>query len=209
MVARLRAQPRARASPSGSSTGCAAALLRRPSRGEHGGAPSRPAARHRCPTGPVEQYQARSGKVGTPARARRRPRRRADAGDRGADAARSTPSSTRPRPSRSASPAATRASSTGRSCRRCWPPAPGATCSRYRTLKVLADLDPAVAEVTGYTRYAHRRPTTDLDRRPWRHLPRSAESRVDRNTRLRGTKHRVAIRTRGARGDAVAATAAR
>ena len=35
----------------------------------------------------------------------------------------------------------------------------------YRTLKVLADLDPAVAEVTGFTRYRARRPD-DLDRGP-------------------------------------------
>ena len=60
----------------------------------------------------------------------------------------------------------------------------------YRTLKVLADLDPAVAEVTGFTRYRIDG-ELDLDRRPGRHLAQLT-SRVERNPALVGTKHRVA-----------------
>ncbi len=60
----------------------------------------------------------------------------------------------------------------------------------YRTLKVLADLDPAVAEVTGYTRYAIDDDTiTIVDRSG---ISRDLQSRVDSDSRLVGTKHRVA-----------------
>ena len=77
----------------------------------------------------------------------------------------------------------------------------------YRTLKVLADLDPAVAEVHGYTRYRIDG-TTDLDRRPWRHLPRPAEpGRAQR----RAARHQAPgrLRTRGARRARAATTDAR
>jgi glutamine---fructose-6-phosphate transaminase (isomerizing) len=60
----------------------------------------------------------------------------------------------------------------------------------YRTLKVLADLDPAVAEVTGYTRYRIEGGTiTIVDRGG---ISRDLRSRVDGDHRLVGTKHRVA-----------------
>ncbi|HNJ97332.1 MAG TPA: SIS domain-containing protein, partial [Ilumatobacteraceae bacterium] len=65
----------------------------------------------------------------------------------------------------------------------------------YRTLKVLADLDPAVEAVVGYTRYgiegdpAHGATIVVVDRGG---LSRDVPSRVDRNTELRGTKRRVA-----------------
>ncbi len=65
----------------------------------------------------------------------------------------------------------------------------------YRTLKVLADLDPAVESVVGYTRYAiegdpaHDATITIVDRGG---LSRDVPSRVDRNPQLRGTKRRVA-----------------
>ena len=65
----------------------------------------------------------------------------------------------------------------------------------YRTLKVLADLDPAVAVVTGFTRYRiEGDPTLDavisvVDRGG---ISLSVPSRVDVDTRLRGTKRRVA-----------------
>ncbi|MFM8564262.1 MAG: SIS domain-containing protein [Acidimicrobiia bacterium] len=65
----------------------------------------------------------------------------------------------------------------------------------YRTLKVLADLDPAVAAVTGYTRYAiEGDPAVGatiaiVDRGG---LSRDVPSRVDRNPSLLGTKRRVA-----------------
>ncbi len=60
----------------------------------------------------------------------------------------------------------------------------------YRTLKVLADLSPAVAEVTGFTRYRIEDETiTIVDRGG---ISRELRSRVDGDSRLVGTKHRVA-----------------
>jgi glucosamine--fructose-6-phosphate aminotransferase (isomerizing) len=66
----------------------------------------------------------------------------------------------------------------------------------YRTMKVLADLDPAVAAVVGFTRYAiEGDPTTNaiisiVDRGG---LSRDVPSRVERNANLLGTKRRVAV----------------
>ena len=65
----------------------------------------------------------------------------------------------------------------------------------YRTLKVLADLDPAVDAVVGYTRYAIEGDPAQgasiaiIDRGG---LSRDVPSRVDTNPQLRGTKRRVA-----------------
>lgn len=65
----------------------------------------------------------------------------------------------------------------------------------YRTLKVLADLDPAVRSVLGFTRYAiEGDPATQatisiVDRGG---LSRDVPSRVERNNHLLGTKRRVA-----------------
>ena len=66
----------------------------------------------------------------------------------------------------------------------------------YRTLKVLADLDPAVEAVVGYTRYSidgdpsgTRATIAIVDRGG---LSRDVPSRVDRNPSLVGTKRRVA-----------------
>ena len=65
----------------------------------------------------------------------------------------------------------------------------------YRTLKVLADLDPAVEAVVGYPRYAiEGDPAQDatiaiVDRGG---MSRDVPSRVERNPQLRGTKRRVA-----------------
>jgi glucosamine--fructose-6-phosphate aminotransferase (isomerizing) len=65
----------------------------------------------------------------------------------------------------------------------------------YRSLKVLADLDPAVEAVVGYTRYAiegdpaQEATITIVDRGG---LSRDVPSRVERNPQLRGTKRRVA-----------------
>ncbi|MEO6123033.1 MAG: SIS domain-containing protein [Ilumatobacteraceae bacterium] len=66
----------------------------------------------------------------------------------------------------------------------------------YRSLKVLADLDPAVADVIGFTRYQiEGDPDTDnatisvVDRGG---ISREVPSRVDRNNMLLGTKRRVA-----------------
>lgn len=60
----------------------------------------------------------------------------------------------------------------------------------YRTLKVLADLDPAVASVTGFTRYAIEGESISIIDRGG--ISRDLPSRVERNGELRGTKHRVA-----------------
>ncbi|MGB0112895.1 MAG: SIS domain-containing protein [Ilumatobacteraceae bacterium] len=60
----------------------------------------------------------------------------------------------------------------------------------YRTLKVLADLDPAVAEVRGFTRYRIEGDAISIIDRGG--ISRDLPSRVDRNAELRGTKHRVA-----------------
>ncbi len=60
----------------------------------------------------------------------------------------------------------------------------------YRTLKVLADLSPAVVEVTGFTRYRiDGEVISILDRGG---LSRDLRSRTDSDSRLVGTKHRVA-----------------
>jgi glucosamine--fructose-6-phosphate aminotransferase (isomerizing) len=66
----------------------------------------------------------------------------------------------------------------------------------YRTLKVLADLDPAVEAVVGYTRYSidgdpsgTQATIAIVDRGG---LSRDVPSRVDRNPSLLGTKRRVA-----------------
>jgi glucosamine--fructose-6-phosphate aminotransferase (isomerizing) len=60
----------------------------------------------------------------------------------------------------------------------------------YRTLKVLADLDPAVADVRGYTRYRIDGNTISIIDRGG--ISRDLPSRVDHGAELRGTKHRVA-----------------
>jgi glucosamine--fructose-6-phosphate aminotransferase (isomerizing) len=60
----------------------------------------------------------------------------------------------------------------------------------YRTLKVLADLDPAVADVRGYTRYRIDGDTISIIDRGG--ISRDLPSRVERGAELRGTKHRVA-----------------
>ncbi len=59
----------------------------------------------------------------------------------------------------------------------------------YRTLKVLADLDPAVAEVRGFTRYGIDGDTISIVDRGG--ISREIASRVERNGSLVGTKRRV------------------
>ncbi|MFM2235446.1 MAG: putative glucosamine-6-phosphate synthase, partial [Actinomycetota bacterium] len=66
----------------------------------------------------------------------------------------------------------------------------------YKALKVIADLDPAVASVVGFTRYAiegdvegNTATVNVIDRGG---IARELTSRVDRNSTLVGTKHRVA-----------------
>ena len=65
----------------------------------------------------------------------------------------------------------------------------------YRTLKVLADLDPAVAEVTGFTRYGIDGDTI-IDRRPRRHLPADRQPRRPQP----GARRHQAPRRQRARG---------
>jgi glucosamine--fructose-6-phosphate aminotransferase (isomerizing) len=60
----------------------------------------------------------------------------------------------------------------------------------YRTLKVLADLDPAVAEVVGFTRYGIDGDHVSIVDRGG--ISRDLPSRVERDGRLVGTKRRVA-----------------
>ncbi len=60
----------------------------------------------------------------------------------------------------------------------------------YRTLKVLADVDPAVAAVRGYTRYRVDGESISIIDRGG--ISRDLPSRVEHNAALRGTKHRVA-----------------
>jgi glucosamine--fructose-6-phosphate aminotransferase (isomerizing) len=60
----------------------------------------------------------------------------------------------------------------------------------YRTLKVLADLDPAVAEVRGYTRYRIDGDMISIIDRGG--ISRDLSSRVELGAELRGTKRRVA-----------------
>ncbi len=60
----------------------------------------------------------------------------------------------------------------------------------YRTLKVLADLDPAIADVHGYTRYRIDGTTISIIDRGG--ISRSLPSRVEHQAALRGTKRRVA-----------------
>ncbi|MDX2380427.1 MAG: SIS domain-containing protein [Acidimicrobiia bacterium] len=60
----------------------------------------------------------------------------------------------------------------------------------YRTMKVLADLDPAVADVLGYTRYGVDDDTISVVDRGG--ISQHLTSRVERNGALQGTKRRVA-----------------
>jgi glucosamine--fructose-6-phosphate aminotransferase (isomerizing) len=66
----------------------------------------------------------------------------------------------------------------------------------YKTLRTLAELDPAIAEVTGYTRYRIEGPVdsdaatvTVIDKGG---IAADLTSRAERNPALRGTKHRAA-----------------
>ena len=67
---------------------------------------------------------------------------------------------------------------------------PGRDVLSYRILKVLADLDPAVLEVTGFTRYRIDGETISIVDRGG--ISRELPSRVDEDARLLGTKRRVA-----------------
>jgi len=65
----------------------------------------------------------------------------------------------------------------------------------YKVLKVVADLDPAVAQIAGFTRYRiegdpQSASVSIVDRGG---ISRELVSRVDRSTQLVGTKHRVAM----------------
>ena len=67
---------------------------------------------------------------------------------------------------------------------------PGRDVLSYRTLKVLAALDPAIAEVVGYTRYRIDGDSIAITDRGG--ISRDLRSRVEHDARLVGTKRRVA-----------------
>ena len=102
---------------------------------------------------PLDVYSAEHGKLGTPAGRRGRPDRSSSPRRSRSSPGPSTRSSTRRRRSPSASRGPTRRCSR---CRSCEPvldaggPRDGLT---YKVLRTLVDLDPAVVEVTGWTRY--------------------------------------------------------
>jgi glucosamine--fructose-6-phosphate aminotransferase (isomerizing) len=67
---------------------------------------------------------------------------------------------------------------------------PGRDVLSYRTLKVLAALDPAIAEVVGYTRYRIEGDSITIADRGG--ISRDLRSRIEHDARLVGTKRRVA-----------------
>ena len=112
------------------------------------------------------------------------------------------PSSIRRRRSRSASAGPTRRCSRCRSPGPPSKPAPPRDRLSYNSLRTLADLDPAVAEVLGHTRYRIEGLEEDgsgdatavvVDRGG---ISRNIPSRTDRSPTLRGTKHQVALERR-------------
>ena len=81
-----------------------------------------------------------------------------------------------------------------RSCRRCSPPAAPRDGLSYRALRTLVDLDPAVEEVTGFTRYriegdAESATATIARRRPGRH--RARDLRVAHRARPAPARHQA------------------
>ena len=128
----------------------------------------------------------------------RGPHRRADPGHRGADPARrrhQAPGQDRHRRHLALGRDAARRC---RSCGRCWPPAPPATgsatarCARSPPSTPRSRRSPASpATASRATSTARRRDRRR--RRPRRHRRRAAQSRTERDPRLRGTKHRVAV----------------
>ena len=171
------------------------ALLARPAR--------RPAARG-VPAG--DRQGRHAGRAG------RRPHGGADPGDRGADPAGRRHQAPGQDGHRRHLPQRRGLLDRAARAGRCSPPAPAATRLSYRTLKVLADLDPAVAAVTGFTRYRiDGDPAGDAqicDRRPRRHLHGSAEPGRAQPAAGRHQAPRRR-RARGAGGPRAAATAAR
>ena len=157
-------------------------------------------ARSATPPGiaPLDAYQAEYGKVGTPGVVRRRPHRGAHAGDRGADPARRRHQAPGQDGHRRHLPLRRDAAAAGRWWRPSSRPAPPRDRLSYRTLRTLADLDPAVAEVVGFTRYRDRRRPRGRRAPPSRSStgaasPLDMPSRTDRDPVLRGTKHPVAL----------------
>ena len=120
----------------------------------------------------------------------RGPHRRAHEGDRGAHPARSTRSSTRPRPSPSGSRAPTRRCCTCRSCRRCSPRARRATASRTGRCARWSRSTPRSTRSSGWTRYSIAGDTIHVIDRGG--IARDIPSRTDTSPVLRGTKHRAA-----------------
>ena len=188
--AALDARPRAAsaAPPSSTPTGCAPTATTATSRR----APpcTWPGCCATCaPTGPVEEYQASTGKVGSPAALLDdlvlALTRAIDELTRPVDAIKHQAKTVTVGISRSDEGVMDRAL-----VQAVLDAGAGRDVLSYRTLKVLADLDPAVAEVTGFTRYGIDGDTiTIVDRGG---VSQQIASRVDRNPALVGTKRRVA-----------------
>ena len=168
--------------------------VRRPSRGEHRGTALRAAAlhaRHR----PAGHLRARRGQGRHACGSPRRRHRRADARHRGAD-----PSDRRDQAPGEDGDRGHLADRRGAAARAARPGDAGAGAPRdslsYRTLRTLADLDPAIAEVTGYTRYRIDGSIDDEDATitvvDKGGIAVDLPSRAERSPALRGTKHRVA-----------------
>ena len=127
--------------------------LRRPPRGQHRGAAGVAARATPLGIAPLDAYQIEHGKVGTPS---------VVVEDLTAALTRAIEELTRPvdaikHQAKTVTVGISRSDETllqvaaGR--RRSWPPGAARDRLSYRTLRTLADLDPRVAEVTGFTRY--------------------------------------------------------
>ena len=182
-------------------------------RGEHGRAAGVAAALRHRRSSRSRPTSSSYGKVGTPARRGRGPHRRAHPRHRRADPSGRRHQAPGQDRHRRHLPLRGRAAPTsplvrGGAGRR----APPATGSSYRALRTLAGLDPAVEEVTGYTRYRIEgscRGTATihvLDKR--RRRGRTSRPAPTSDPALKGTKHRAASSGRS-RSAAAAATAAR
>jgi glucosamine--fructose-6-phosphate aminotransferase (isomerizing) len=138
---------------------------------------------------PVEQYQLNSGKVGTPA---------ALIGDLVAGLTRSIEELTRPvdtikHQAKTVTVGISRSDEgiIGRALvQAALDAGAGRDVLSYRTMKVLADLDPAVEDVLGYTRYGIDGDGISVVDRGG--ISQHLTSRVERNGVLQGTKRRVA-----------------
>ena len=155
---------------------------------------------------PLDAYQVELRQGRDAEHRHRGPHRRAHEGDRGADAARSTRSSTRRRPSRSGSRARTRRCCTCRSSRRCSPPARRATASPTARCARWSRSTPRSTRSSGWTRYASTASRgDDHPRRSTAAASRATSRRAPTPTRCcaaPSTAPRPSARSRSVRGRA-------